>query len=73
MLTGARQVGETIFLQNLATTELIHITLDDPVFLDMARRYPALFMQLHPALLIDEIQYAPKLLPFIKMAGIANG
>jgi uncharacterized protein len=46
-----------------------YVTLDDPLTLRLARDDPALFMQSHPPpLLIDEVQYAPQLLPHIKMA-----
>lgn len=45
------------------------MTLDDPSVRALARRDPALFLQSYPApVFIDEIQYAPQLLPFIKMA-----
>ncbi|MFA7404787.1 MAG: ATP-binding protein, partial [Pelobacteraceae bacterium] len=43
--------------------------LDDPLVLALAKSDPALFMQrFPPPVLIDEIQYAPELLPYIKMA-----
>jgi predicted AAA+ superfamily ATPase len=44
------------------------VTLDDPLLLRLAREDPALFLQrFPPPVLIDEIQYAPALLPHIKM------
>jgi len=46
-----------------------YVTLDDPIVRTLAAEEPALFLQrFSPPLLIDEIQYAPQLLPFIKMA-----
>lgn len=46
-----------------------YISLDDPLALRLAREDPALFLQrFPPPVLIDEIQYAPELLPHIKMA-----
>ncbi len=37
--------------------------------MELARRDPALFLQRFPGpVLIDEVQYAPELLPYIKMA-----
>lgn len=46
-----------------------YVTLDDPLILDLAKNDPALFFQkFPPPILIDEIQYAPELLPHIKMA-----
>ena len=69
LVTGARQVGKTTFLREISGEERRYISLDDPLILELARRDPALFMQRYPGpLLIDEIQYAPGLLPFIKMA-----
>ena len=69
LLTGARQVGKTTFLTHLSTSGRTYITLDDPMVLDLARSDPALFMQrFNYPVLIDEIQYAPGLLPYIKMA-----
>lgn len=68
LVTGARQVGKTTFLQHLTGNNRIYVTLDDPLVLNLAKNDPALFMQRFPApLLIDEIQYAPELLPYIKM------
>jgi predicted AAA+ superfamily ATPase len=68
LVTGARQVGKTTLLQHLSTDERAYVTLDDPLILNLAREDPALFMQrFPPPVLIDEIQYAPELLPYIKM------
>ena len=69
LVTGARQVGKTTFLQHLSIKGRTYVTLDDPNILSLATDDPALFMQRFPApVLIDEIQYAPQLLPYIKMA-----
>jgi predicted AAA+ superfamily ATPase len=69
LVTGARQVGKTTLLRHLCEQERKYVTLDDPMVLNLARQDPALFMQRFPApVLIDEIQYAPELLPYIKMA-----
>lgn len=68
LLTGARQVGKTTFLQHFGGDRRAYVTLDDPLVLSLAKKDPALFMQrFPPPVLIDEIQYAPELLPFIKM------
>ena len=68
LVTGARQVGKTTFLKHISEEERTYITLDDPLILNIAKNDPALFMQRFPApVFIDEIQYAPELLPFIKM------
>jgi predicted AAA+ superfamily ATPase len=69
MITGARQVGKTTLLRHLAGEARRYVTLDDPLVLNLAREDPALFMQRFTGpILIDEIQYAPQLLPYIKMA-----
>ena len=68
LVTSARQVGKTTFLQHISQNDRGYVSLDDPLVLYLARRDPALFMQrFPPPVLIDEIQYAPELLPYIKM------
>lgn len=68
LVTGPRQVGKTTMLQNLSTPNRKYVTLDDPDVRYLAKHDPALFMQRYaPPVLIDEIQYAPELLPYIKM------
>jgi len=67
LLTGPRQVGKTTLLQHLAKKGRRHVTLDDPAVRALARTDPALFLERYePPVLIDEIQYAPELLPLIK-------
>ena len=69
LVTGARQVGKTTFLRGIGGEKRTYANLDDPRVLELARRDPALFLQRFPApVTIDEIQYAPGLLPHIKMA-----
>jgi predicted AAA+ superfamily ATPase len=69
LLAGPRQVGKTTLLRHLAEDERRYVSLDDPAARELATEDPALFLQSWPApLLIDEVQYAPQLLPHIKMA-----
>ena len=69
LVTGARQVGKTTLLRHASERRRTYVSLDDPLLLRLAREDPALFMQrFPPPVLIDEIQYAPGLLPHIKMA-----
>ncbi len=69
LLTGPRQTGKTTFLRHLAGDERSYVTLDDPMIRTLAREEPALFLQRFTSpVLIDEIQYAPQLLPYIKIA-----
>lgn len=69
LLTGARQVGKTTLLKHLAQdSRRTYVTLDDLAVRSLALSDPALFLQRYtPPLLIDEIQYAPQLLSYIKM------
>ncbi|GAB4221483.1 MAG TPA: ATP-binding protein [Spirochaetota bacterium] len=68
LVTGARQVGKTTFLKHLCEKNRTYVTLDDPLIQTMAKDDPALFLQrYHPPVVIDEIQYAPELLPYIKI------
>ena len=75
LVTGPRQVGKTTLLQRLADIqksegiERKYVTLDDPDVRYLAKHDPALFLQRYsPPVLIDEIQYATELLPYIKMS-----
>jgi predicted AAA+ superfamily ATPase len=68
LVTGARQVGKTTVMKEAGESGRSYVTLDNPMLLALAKTDPALFFQRYrPPLLIDEIQYAPELLPFIKM------
>lgn len=68
LVMGPRQVGKTTFLQHLSQKERKYITLDDPLLATGAREEPKLFLERYKdPVLIDEIQYAPQLLPYIKM------
>jgi predicted AAA+ superfamily ATPase len=74
VVTGPRQVGKTTTLKHLmegereAGVERGYVTLDNTAMRMLAKEDPALFLQrFKPPILIDEIQYAPELLPYIKM------
>lgn len=68
MVTGPRQVGKTTFLQHMLEEKRTYVSLDDPIICALAKEDPALFIQrFPPPLCIDEIQYAPELLPYIKI------
>ena len=68
-LGGPRQVGKTTLLHHLAKELAInYVSLDDIGVRQTAKNDPKLFIEDHPApLLIDEIQYAPELLSYIKI------
>ncbi len=68
LLTGPRQVGKTTLLQKLSDDGRRYVTLDDPDARLLAKTDPDLFLQrFNPPVLIDEIQYATELFPYIKM------
>ena len=68
LVTGPRQSGKTTLLKKLAGEGRRYVTLDDPDIRLMARTDPALFMQRYtPPVIVDEIQYAPEILPYVKM------
>lgn len=73
LIVGPRQVGKTTVLQQLMSPERTYVTLDDFNERQLAKNDPALFLQLHPLpIFIDEVQYAPELFSYIKIA-IDNG
>lgn len=71
LLTGPRQVGKTTMLEHLMEVEgrgRTKVTLDDLTIRELAKTDPKMFFQLYqPPLLIDEVQYAPELFPYIKI------
>jgi predicted AAA+ superfamily ATPase len=68
LLTGQRQVGKTTMLDELAKRKRTYVTLDNPKLRKMAQNDPELFLSENPPpVLIDEVQYAPELFPYIKM------
>lgn len=68
LVTGARQVGKTTMLKNIKS-DISYITLDDIILNQSATEDPELFLKSNkPPIIIDEIQYAPSLLRYIKIA-----
>lgn len=70
LVCGARQVGKTTLLKKITEekTDIQYVTLDHPRIRELAKSDPELFLQQYAApVIIDEIQYAPELLPFIKI------
>jgi predicted AAA+ superfamily ATPase len=67
MVTGPRQVGKTTMLEKLSEAGRTHVSLDLPFNRELTRTDPELFLQRYqPPVLIDEFQYAPELLVYIK-------
>lgn len=68
LVTGPRQVGKTTLLKHLVGNSVEYITFDDPTELISANDEAGLFFQQHqPPVLVDEVQYASNLFPYIKM------
>ena len=67
LVTGARQVGKTTMLRHLSK-DRTYVSLDDADALLLAKQDPKLFfMRFKPPVLIDEVQKAPELFPYIKL------
>lgn len=67
LLTGPRQSGKSTVLKH-CDTQRNYVTLDDPSARELAINEPKLFIQRYSApVIIDEIQYAPELLHYIKI------
>ena len=70
VVTGARQTGKTTLIKQIFNdlSGIKYVTLDYPVLRNLAKTDPELFLQQYSApVIIDEIQYAPELLPLIKI------
>lgn len=68
LITGPRQVGKNTMLEHLDNNRTI-ISLDDLQERALAKQYPEMFLKIHPyPILIDEVQYAPELFSYIKIA-----
>ena len=70
-ITGPRQVGKTTLLEYLSQNmyeKVNYVSLDDLLLRSQANEDPELFLRTHETpLIIDEFQYAPKLLNYIKI------
>ncbi|MCL2492483.1 MAG: ATP-binding protein [Clostridiales bacterium] len=68
VVTGARQVGKTTLIENMMP-DIAQISFDDLSVRQSAVAEPAAFLQLNPPpVFIDEVQYAPEIFPYIKIA-----
>lgn len=68
LICGPRQVGKTTILEKISNNKMNYVSLDDPLERKNAKEDPSLFLENHKTpLIIDEIQYATELLPYIKM------
>src|SRR3989338_4758484 len=67
VLTGPRQTGKSTVLQNIFPKH-DYTTFDDPLTGKLDNDDPRFFLSRAKKMIVDEIQYGPNLLPFIKMA-----
>lgn len=68
LVTGARQVGKSTLLKHIACEDYSYITFDNPMIIEQVKADPRLFLLDHPGkLILDEIQLAPELFPYLKM------
>ncbi|MDR1417674.1 MAG: ATP-binding protein [Endomicrobium sp.] len=69
LLNGQRQVGKSTLLKNISKkTKRNYVSLDNIKFRQLAKTDPELFLQQNPPpVIIDEVQYAPELFPYIKI------
>lgn len=73
LVTGPRQVGKTTVMKELMDDNREYVTLDDLEERRLAKKDPAMFLQMHSLpIFIDEVQYAPELFSYIKIA-VDNG
>jgi uncharacterized protein len=69
LVTGPRQSGKTTFLLEEFGRGARYLTLDDPLERGFAASDPNAFLDRFPEqrIILDEIQYAPDLLPYLKV------
>ena len=68
LLTGPRQVGKSTLFKKLFREEYKYFSLDDPILKEQIVNDPRLFLKNNPEkLIIDEVQYAPSIFPYLKM------
>ena len=70
LLNGPRQAGKTTLVKKLSEEcNMDYLTLDDPEKLQLAQEDPKNFLQFYAknSLVIDEIQLAPALIPYLKI------
>ena len=68
-LTGPRQCGKSTLLKKLFSPTYRYVTFDDPLTREQATSDPKLFLEtVGERVILDEIQYVPHLLSYVKMA-----
>lgn len=73
VLTGPRQSGKTTLLRHVFGTSFRYAPLDAPDVRSAALHDPRSFLEMYsPPVIMDEIQHAPNLLPYVKESIDAN-
>lgn len=68
IITGPRQSGKTTLVKKLFDKKFSYVSLDNPSIRLQAVKEPELFLKNYPPpLIIDEIQYAPKIFSYLKI------
>ncbi len=68
LVTGPRQIGKTTVLESMLEQGRKKVSLDNPTIRALAKSDPELFFQRYsPPVMVDEVQYAPELFPYIKI------
>lgn len=71
---GVNQSGKTTLFKQIASPDRKYADLAEPALRSMANEEPVLFLQRYaPPVLIDNIQYAPELVPVIKDYALKHG
>ena len=74
LLKGVNQSGKTTILKSHSSPDRKYADLAEPALRNMAKEEPVLFLQRYaPPVLIDNIQYAPELVPLIKDYALKHG
>lgn len=74
LLIGFSKIGKTTLIKRLSTENRKYLDLTEPSLRVMANDEPVLFLQRYaPPVLIDNIQYAPELVPLIKDYALKHG
>ena len=69
LITGARQIGKSTLSYRFTQKGYTYISFDDPLSLSAARKDPQAFLAVNPGrLILDEIQRAPELFPYLEKA-----
>jgi len=73
LINGPRQVGKTTLLKHAKTAGRKYVTMDNKADLAFAKTDPKGFLETYsPPVIIDEIQYAKELFPYVKMLADAS-